>query len=59
MHSFFSVRPGVPSSVLGLENEKYVVEVMLGFLLTFFKLESGLSIRINFDQFLADISIKN
>jgi hypothetical protein len=33
---------------------KYVVEVMLGFLLTFFKSESGLSVCINFDQFLAD-----
>jgi hypothetical protein len=29
------------SQILGLDNEKYVVEVMLGFLLTFFKLESS------------------
>jgi hypothetical protein len=42
------------SQVLGLDNDKYVVEVMLGFLLTFFKSESGLSVCISFDQFLAD-----
>jgi hypothetical protein len=42
------------SQVLGLDNDKYVVEVMLGFLLTFFKLESSLSVCISFNQFLAD-----
>jgi hypothetical protein len=42
------------SQVLGLDNDKYVVEVMLGFLLTFFMSESGLSVCINFDQFIAD-----
>jgi hypothetical protein len=42
------------SQVLGLDNEKYVVEVMLSFLLTFLKSKSGLSVRISFDQFLAD-----
>jgi hypothetical protein len=42
------------SQVLGLDNDKHVVEVMLGFLLTFFKSESGLSVCISFDQFIAD-----
>jgi hypothetical protein len=42
------------SQVLGLDNEKHVVKVMLGFLLQFFKSESSLSVRINFDQFIAD-----
>ena len=42
------------SQVLGLNNEKYVDEVMLGFLLTFFKSESGMSVYISFDQFLVD-----
>ena len=42
------------SQVLGLDNEKYVVEVIFGFLLTFFKLESGLLVCISFDQFIAD-----
>ena len=42
------------SQVLGLDNDKHVVEVMLSFLLTFFKSESGLSVRISFDQFIVD-----
>jgi hypothetical protein len=42
------------SQVLGLDNEKYLVDVMLGFLLKFFKSEFGLSFYINFDQFLDD-----
>ena len=42
------------SQVLGLDSDKYVVEVMLGFILTFFMSESGLSVSINFDKFLAD-----
>jgi hypothetical protein len=42
------------SQVLGLDNEKYVGKVMFGFLLTFFKSESGLSVHINFDKFLVD-----
>jgi hypothetical protein len=29
------------SQILGLDNDKYVVEVMLGFLLTFFQSESS------------------
>jgi hypothetical protein len=39
--------------VLGLDNDKHVVEVILSFLLTFFKSESSLSVHISFDQFLA------
>jgi hypothetical protein len=42
------------SQFLGLYSDNYVVEVMLGFLLTFFKSESSLSVCINFDKFLAD-----
>jgi hypothetical protein len=42
------------SQILGLDSDKYVVEVMLDFLLTFFKSEPGLSVHINFDQFLVD-----
>jgi hypothetical protein len=42
------------SQVLGLDDEKHVVKVMLGFLLTFFKSESGLSVRVSFDQFIDD-----
>jgi hypothetical protein len=42
------------SQVLGLDNENHVVEVMLGFLLKFFKSDSSLSVCINFDQFIAD-----
>jgi hypothetical protein len=42
------------SQVLGLDNEKYVVEVILDFLLTLFNSKSGMSVYISFDQFLAD-----
>jgi hypothetical protein len=42
------------SQNLGLDNDKYVVEVMIGFLFTFFKSKSSMSICISFDQFLAD-----
>jgi hypothetical protein len=42
------------SQILGLDNDKHVVKVMLGFLLTFFQSESGLSVCISFDQFIAD-----
>jgi hypothetical protein len=42
------------SQVLGPDSDKYVVEFMLGFLLNFFKSESGQSVQINFDEFLAD-----
>jgi hypothetical protein len=42
------------SEFLGLESDKYVVEVMLGFLLIFLKSESDQLVQINFDKFLAD-----
>jgi hypothetical protein len=42
------------SQILGLDNDKHVVEVMLGFLLAFFQSESSLSVCISFDQFIAD-----
>jgi hypothetical protein len=42
------------SQILGLYNDQYVVEVMLGFLLSFFQSESSQSFRINFDKFIAD-----
>jgi hypothetical protein len=42
------------SQILGLDNDKYVVEVMLGFLLTFFQSESSQSVCISFDKFIAD-----
>jgi hypothetical protein len=42
------------SQVLGLDNDKHVVEVMLSFLLVFFNSESVLSVCIIFDQFIAD-----
>jgi len=42
------------SQILGLDNDKFVVEVMLGFLLTFFMSESSQSVCIIFDRFLAD-----
>jgi hypothetical protein len=42
------------SHVLGLDSDKYVLEVMLGFILIFFKSESGQSVQINFDKFLFD-----
>jgi hypothetical protein len=42
------------SQILGLENDKHVVEVMLSFLLTFFQSDFGLSVHICFDQFIVD-----
>jgi hypothetical protein len=42
------------SQVLGLDNEKHVFEVILGFLLTFFNSKSGLSVHISFVQFITD-----
>jgi hypothetical protein len=42
------------SQILGLDNDKFVVEVMLGFLLTFFMSESSQSVCVNFDKFIAD-----
>jgi hypothetical protein len=42
------------SQVLGLDNEKYVLKVMLSFFLFFFMSEYGLSVRINFDQFIVE-----
>jgi hypothetical protein len=44
--------------ILGLDNEKYVVEVMLGFLLTFFQKESRQSVCISFEGFIADNVLK-
>jgi hypothetical protein len=40
--------------ILGLDNDKYVVDVMLGFLLEFFQSESSQSVCISFDRFIAD-----
>jgi hypothetical protein len=40
------------SQILGLDNDKFVVEVMLGFLLFFFL--SGQSVRVSFDEFIAE-----
>jgi hypothetical protein len=42
------------SQILGLDSYKFVVEVMLGFLLTFFMSESSQSICISFDKFIAN-----
>ena len=42
------------SHILGLDNDKYVVEVMLGFLLTFFQSESSQSVCISFEGFIVD-----
>jgi hypothetical protein len=42
------------SQVLGLNSDRFIVEVMLGFLLKFFQSESGQVVCINFDEFLAD-----
>ena len=42
------------SQILGLDNDKHVVEVMLGLILKFFQSEPGLSVRIIFYQFIAD-----
>jgi hypothetical protein len=40
------------SQILGLDNDKLVVEVMLGILLIFF--QSGQSVRVSFDEFIAE-----
>jgi hypothetical protein len=40
--------------ILGLDNDKYVVEVMLGFLLTIFQSESSQLVNISFDKFIAN-----
>jgi hypothetical protein len=42
------------SQILELDNDNFVVEVMLGFLLTFFMSESSQSVCISFDRFIAD-----
>ena len=42
------------SQILRLYNDKHVVEVMLGSLLAFFQSKSGFTVRISFDQFIAD-----
>ena len=42
------------SQILGLDNDKFVVEVMLGFLLTFFLSESSQSVYISFEKFITD-----
>ena len=42
------------SQILGLDNDKHVVKIILGFLLVFFKSDSGQSSCISFDQFIAD-----
>jgi hypothetical protein len=42
------------SQILGLDNDKFVVEVMLGFLLTFFMSKSGQSVCVSFDKFIFD-----
>jgi hypothetical protein len=40
------------SQILGLDNDKLVVEVMLGIMLIFF--QSGQSVRFSFDEFIAE-----
>ena len=40
------------SQILGLDNDKFVVEVMLGFLLIFFLF--GQLVRVSFDEFIAE-----
>jgi hypothetical protein len=42
------------SQVLGLNNYRFIVEVMLGFLLKLFQSKSGQVVCINFDDFLVD-----
>jgi hypothetical protein len=42
------------SQILGLDNDKYVVEVMLGFLLTIFPVRVQSVSCISFDKFIAD-----
>jgi hypothetical protein len=45
--------------ILGLDNEKYMVEVMLGFLLTFFQSESNQSVSISFDKLIVIMYTNN
>jgi hypothetical protein len=40
------------SQILGLDNDKFVVEVMLGFLLVCFL--SGQPVSVSFDEFIAE-----
>jgi hypothetical protein len=42
------------SQILGLDNDKFVVDFMLGFMLTFFHSESSQSVHISFEEFIAD-----
>ena len=42
------------SQILGLDNDKFVVEVMLGFLLTFFMSKCSQLVCISFENFIAD-----
>jgi hypothetical protein len=42
------------SQILGLDNDKFVVEVMLGFLLTVFQSKSSQSVNISFEEFITD-----
>jgi hypothetical protein len=42
------------SHILGLDNDKYVVEVMLGFLISFFQSDSSQTVCISFDRFIDD-----
>jgi hypothetical protein len=42
------------TQILGLDNDKNVVDVMLGFLLSFCQSESIQSVYINFDKFIID-----
>jgi hypothetical protein len=42
------------SQILGLDNDIFVVEVMLGFILTFFISESSQSVCISFEKFITD-----
>jgi hypothetical protein len=42
------------SQILGLGNQNYVVEVMLGVMLDFFQSKSSQSVCISFDKFIAD-----
>jgi hypothetical protein len=42
------------SQILGLDNDKFVVEVMLGFMLIIFQSESSQSVSISFEDFITD-----
>jgi hypothetical protein len=42
------------SQILRLDNDKFVVQVMLGFMLTFFVSESRQLVCIIFDKFITD-----